>query len=236
MSRLFPISFVGLSLVVSVSVVHAEGLPALDPAGFPDAIVLSPGARYEGNPIGMYVITARNVMNNALIPNAFVEIEFSPGADAIVGWCADYGYPAPPQARGIITGVTDANGMASFEFYGGGCLDPTEYFGAAYEAQVRVNGLVGEEPFINSPDVVNESGMKATDTPPPAGLKRCDLVGGVPTAQVSLSDAVFHTRPIKLGLREPCTKYTPPFNGPVALADAVALTPYVKDGASCHCQ
>jgi hypothetical protein len=201
----------------------------------PDVIVLSPGTLYPGNPIGVYVITARNSAN-AVIPNAFVEVEVSPAADAIVGWCADFGNPSPPQARGTITGVTDANGMVSFEFYGGGCLAPDHFFGATYEAQVRINGIVVDEPFINSPDVVNAAGMKATDTPPPAGLKRCDLVGDVPSAQVSLSDAVFHTRPIKLGLKEACTKYTPPFSGPVALADAVAVTPYVKDGAFCHCQ
>ena len=61
-------------------------------------------------------------------------------------------------------------------------------------------------------------------------------VAGINVAQVSLSDAVFHTRPIKLGLREACTKFTPPFNGNVAVADAVFLTPYIKAGTKCDCQ
>ena len=57
-----------------------------------------------------------------------------------------------------------------------------------------------------------------------------------PEARVNLSDAVFHTMPIKLGLREPCTKFTPPFNGAVGVGDAVFLTPYVKAGRLCNCQ
>jgi hypothetical protein len=210
-------------------------IPNPDNSSVPDAIVVSPGVRYTGNPVGLYVITARSGAN-AVIPNAFVEIEFSPAADAIVGWCAEYGNPTPPQARGIITGTTDVNGVATFEFYGGACLAPDDFFGATFVAQVRVNGIVMDEPYLVSPDVVNSAGKKATDTPPPAGLKRCDLVSGIPSAQVSLSDAVFHTRPIKLGQIEPCTKFTPPFNAAVALADAVALTPYVKNSNFCHCQ
>jgi len=234
MSRLFRVSFVALSLLVCATGVFAN-IPNPDNSSVPDAIVLSPGVRYSGNPVGLFVLTARSGAN-AIIPNAFVEIEISPGADAIVGWCSDYGNPTPPQARNLITGTTDVNGVATFEFYGGACLAPDDFFGASFQAQVRVNGIVLDEPYIVSPDVVNSAGKKATDTPPPAGLKRCDIVSGFASAVVSLSDAVFHTRPIKLGQQEACSKFTPPFNGSVALADAVALTPYVKNSNLCKCQ
>jgi hypothetical protein len=246
MSRFYRVSLVTLSLLVCASAALAN-VPSPENSSVPDAIVLSPGIRYTGNPIGLYVLTARTGAN-AVIPNGFVEIEISPAADGIVAWCSDFGSPSPPQARGLITGTTDVNGVASFQFYGGGCLDPADFNGASYIAQVRVNGIVLEEPFINSPDVVNALGKKATDTPPPDGVKRCDqkcllhppftCPPGEFTmvSQVSLSDAVFHTRPIKLGQRELCSKFTPPFTASVALADAVALTPYVKNNNFCRCQ
>lgn len=246
MSRLFRISLVALSLLGCASAALAN-VPSAENSSVPDAIVLSPGPRFTSNPVGLYVLTARSGAN-AVIPNAFVEIEISPAADAIVGWCSDFGSPSPPQARGLITGTTDVNGVATFEFYGGGCLDPSAFNGPTYIAQVRVNGIVVEEPFINSPDAVNSAGKKATDSPPPEGAKRCDqkcllhppftCPPGEFTmvSQVSLSDAVFHTRPIKLGQLETCTKFTPPFNGLVQLADAVAVTPYVKNNNFCRCQ
>jgi hypothetical protein len=234
MSRLFRISFVALSLLVCATGVFAS-IPNPEASDVPDVIVLSPGVRYAGNSVGQYTIVARGA-NLAVIPNAQVEIEISPGADAIVGWCqAPYG-GVSGQTHPIIVGVTNVSGVASFEFYGGACLDPTDFFGASFIAQVRVNGIVMKEPTINSPDVVNSGGKKATDVPPPVGARRCDIVATFPSAQVSLSDAVFHTRPIKLGLKEFCTKFTPPFNAAVGLTDAVVLTPYIKNSNFCKCQ
>ena len=200
----------------------------------PDAIVLSPGSRYAGNPIGGFTVHVEGPLG----PTAgmFVEVEISADADVLVSWCKAPHGGASGQVHPILTGFTDANGNITFEMYGGGCLDPNDFFGATFIAQVRAEGIVLDEPFINSPDVVNEQGQKATDTPPTGGVKRCDLVNAVNIAQVSLSDAVYHTQPIKAGLREACTKFTPPFNGNVGVSDAVFLTPYVKNGNACNCQ
>ena len=51
-----------------------------------------------------------------------------------------------------------------------------------------------------------------------------------------LSDAIFHTPPIKLALAEPCSKFSLPFGDPVGLEDAVILTPYIKTGVTMACQ
>ena len=200
----------------------------------PDAIILSPGSRYPSNPIGGFTVHVE--CDRGPVEGSFVEVEISPDADVLVSWCKAPHGGSSGQVHPILTGFTDVNGNITFEMYGGGCLDPSEFFGATFIAQVRADGIVLDEPFINSPDVVNNQGKKATDTPPTGGLKRCDLVNDVSIAKVSLSDAVFHTQPIKLGLREACSKFTPPYNGTVGVSDAVFLTPYIKNGNICNCQ
>ena len=57
-----------------------------------------------------------------------------------------------------------------------------------------------DEPFITSPDAVNAQGKKATTDSTHPGVKRCDTQGLNQVAQVSLSDAVYHTAPIKRAL------------------------------------
>jgi hypothetical protein len=201
----------------------------------PDAMTLSPGSRYASNPIGGFVVHVEGPLGPK--QGSFVEVEISSDADVLVSWCrAPFGGTSG-QSHPILTGFTDANGNVSFEIYGGGCLAPNDFFGATYITQVRADGIVLDEPFINSPDAVDYQGRKATDSPPDGGTMRCDPgPEGVPVAAVTLSDAVFHTRAIKVGLRQACTKFTPPFNGLVGVSDAVFLTPYVKNGNFCKCQ
>ena len=201
----------------------------------PDVICLSPGTRYPSNPIGGFVVHLEGPQGPT--QGSFVELEISPDADLLISWCrAPFG-GAAGQSHPILTGFTDVNGNVKFEMYGGGCLNPHDYFGATFITQVRADGIVLDEPAINSPDVVDYQGHKATDRPPDGGTMRCDPgPEGTPVAAVGLSDAVFHTRPIKLGLREVCTKFTPPFNGAVGVSDAVFLTPYIKNGNFCQCQ
>jgi len=169
------------------------------------------------------------------VSGSFVEVEVSPDADAILSWCIGKSTPSPgypTQVHPLLSGFTDANGNVSFTYYGGGCLSHADFAGGSFVSQVRADGIVLDEPYVNSPDAVDASGKKATQGP----QRRCDIVSLVATAQVSLSDAVFHSRPIKLGLREPCTKFTPPFNAAVTVADATFLTPYIKLGRRCSCQ
>ena len=225
---------IGLLLLV---VVQRSVLAGQEPnlSNVPDALTLSPGLRYPSNPIGGFTVHVERSLGP--VQGSFVELEIASDADLLVSWCrAPFGGTAG-QSHPILTGFTDANGNVTFEVYGGGCLNPDDFYGATFIAQVRADGIVLDEPFINSPDAVDYLGRKATDTPPEGGALRCDPgAEGVSVAAVSLSDAVFHTRRIKLGLREKCTKFTPPFNGAVAVNDAVFLTPYVKNGNVCKCQ
>lgn len=200
----------------------------------PDAITLSPGSRYPANPIGGFTVHVEGPLGP--VDGSFVELEIASDADLLVSWCKAPHGGASGQVHPILTGFTDGNGNITFEVYGGGCLDPADYFGPTFIAQVRADGIVLDEPFINSPDVVNNQGKKATDAPPAGGLRRCDQANDVDMAQVSLSDAVYHTLPIKIARRESCTKFTPPFNGNVGVSDAVFLTPYIKNGNVCSCQ
>jgi hypothetical protein len=232
MFRLIRLSFVAL-LTISASRASAN-IPSPTLSSVPDAISLSPGTRFSTNPIGGYLVHVEGVLGP--ISGAFVEVEVSPDADLLVSWCIGNTKPSPgypTQVHPLLSGFTDANGDVSFQYYGGGCLTPSDFSGAAFIAQVRANGIVLDQPFINSPDAVDSFGKKPTDDP---AQRRCDLVAGISMAQVSLSDAVFHSRPIKLGLREPCTKFTPPFNGSVDISDATFLTGYIKLGRKCACQ
>ena len=232
MSRLIRLTFVAV-LEICASGASAN-IPSPTLSSIPDAITLSPGTRFTANPIGGFTAHVEGPLGP--VSGAFVEIEVSPEADALVSWCIGNTKPTPgfpTQVHPLLTGFTDANGNVSFTYYGGGCLDHTNFGGATFITQVRSDGIVLDEPFINSPDAVDAMGKKATDG---GGQRRCDTVNLIPTAQVSLSDAVFHSRPIKLGLREPCTKFTPPFNGAVSVADATFLTPYIKLGRKCSCQ
>jgi hypothetical protein len=231
MSRLIRLTFVAL-LTISASRASAN-IPSPTLSSVPDAITLSPGTRFSANPIGGYTVHIEGALGP--VSGAFVEVEVSPDADAILSWCIGNTKPSPgypTQVHPLLTGFTDANGNLSFQYFGGGCLSPSDFSGATFVAQVRADGIVIDEPFMNSPDAVDSMGKKATDD----SQRRCDLVSLVSTAQVSLADAVFHSRPIKLGLREACTKFTPPFNGTVSVADATFLTPYIKLGRKCVCQ
>ena len=232
MSRLIRVSFVALLAICATGA--SANIPSPTLSSVPDAIVLSPGARFAANPIGGFTVHVEGPLGP--VAGSFVEVEVSGDADVLVSWCKAPHGGGSGQVHPVLTGFTDANGNKTFEYFGGSCLDPGDFFGSTFIAQVRADGIVLDEPFINSPDAVNSQGKKATDTPPAGGAKRCDLVAGINIAQVSLSDAVFHTRPIKLGLREACTKFTPPFSGNVGVSDAVFLTPYIKNGTKCDCQ
>jgi hypothetical protein len=237
MSRLIRISFLALAIGVCATGAFAN-IPVPELSDVPDAIVLSPGVRYGGNPIGGFTVTVAGTLGP--VNGSFVEVEVSPDADVIVSWCAAPHGGGGGQAHPLLSGFTNASGVVSFQFFGGACLNPDDFFGATYIAQVRADGIPLDEPFITSPDAVNASGKKATTDSTHPGVKRCDTQGLNQVAQVSLSDAVYHTAPIKRALAVDqggrCTKFTPPFNSPVGVADAVFLTPYIKNANFCICQ
>ncbi len=221
MSRLIRVSILAVA-ALAIAVGSYANIP--DPAlsDVPGAITLSPGSQYSGNPIGTFLVHVEGQIG--AVNGSLVEVEISDDADVLIAWCA-----APfNQIHPLLTAFSDPNGDATFTFFGGGCIDPDEFFGATFIAQVRADGIVLGEPSMTSPDAVNSQGRTATDTE----ANNCESGD----TQVGLSDAVFHTRPIKLGLVEACTKYTPPFNAPVGLDDAVFVTPYIKNSNFCLCQ
>jgi hypothetical protein len=155
------------------------------------------------------------------VANAFIEIEFSPEADNLIAW-------APGQPHPIVSGIADAEGKFSFTIRGAGCVPKFFPGQITYTTQIRYNGIVINEVGINSPDVVNNAGKLPLDL----GHNICE--NGI--TQVSLSDAIFHTAPIKMGLVEECSRFTGPVTEPVTLADALFLTPYIKAGVVLTCQ
>ena len=156
------------------------------------------------------------------INGAFVEIEFGPEADALIAW-------APGQAHPVISGLTDSNGEVTFFIAGAGCVDDSRLNPLSFVAQIRIDGIVVAEPsVVNSPDAVDDQGMLPTDI----GTSICE--NGITV--VGLSDAVFHTTPIKNGLVEPCTRLTGDPSEPVTLEDAILITPYIKTGVIGSCQ
>lgn len=153
--------------------------------------------------------------------DAFVELAFSAEANDLIAW-------APGQTNPFFSGYTDAAGEVTFYIAGGGCIDPDRFSPQTYIVQLRINGVVFDELAVNSPDAVNTMGSLPTTL----GTDICE--NGA--TSVGLSDAVFHTGPVKNGAIEPCTRFTGPLNTPVTLADAVVITPYIKNGVVGACQ
>jgi hypothetical protein len=218
MSRSIRVGFLLLAAFALCASGAYANIPSPELSNIPDCLTLSPGPRVGGNPIGGFLCHVEGALGG--VNGSFVEVEVSPDADILVAWCQGQAHP-------IQQDFTDANGDVLFEWQGGGCVDPDEFFGNSFIVQVRADGIVLDEPAISSPDVVDSAGRTATDD----NYVLCE--GG--TTVVGLSDAVYHTRPIKLGLADKCTKFTPPFDDPVGLDDAVFVTPYIKASAFCVC-
>lgn len=181
----------------------------------PDQIVLTPDGSIP------FTISIHSCGTPPLpVIGAIVDIEFSPEADALIAW-------APGQPHPIVTGTTGADGTATFHIAGAGCVDWDRFTGPGYIAQVRGDDIILKEPYVTSPDVVNNEGLLPTQL----GTSICE--NGVTSA--GLSDAVFHTRAIGDALVEPCSKLTGNPADPVNLDDAVAITPYIRAGAAISC-
>ena len=221
MSRLIRVSILAVAALAIAAGSYAN-IPEAELSDVPSVITLSPGDLYGANPIGTFVVHVEGQIG--AVNGSLVEIEVSDDADVLIAWC---GSPFN-QIHPLLTAFSDPNGDATFTFFGGGCISYDDFFGATFIAQVRADGIVLGEPAMTSPDAVNSQGRIATDTE----ASNCESG----ETQVGLSDAVFHTGPIKLGLEEFCSKYTPPFDDPVGLDDAVFVTPYIKNSNFCVCQ
>ena len=199
---------------------RVEGGHPTPPCGIvPSVVTITPDGTAHFEVIAQYWDSSAD--SCLPISGAFVEIEFSPEADNLIAW-------APGQVHPIVSGIADAEGKISFTIRGAGCVPKFFPGQITYTTQIRQEGIVINELGVNSPDVVNDAGKL------PLELSHNICENG--TTQISLSDAIFHTAPIKLGLVEECSRFTGRISEPVTLADALFLTPYIKAGVVMTCQ
>ncbi len=185
-------------------------------------------------PDGSRPYTVVVILAQGPVAGAYVEVEFSPEATALVAWTV----PVPPGADipetgpgggFLFAGTTDANGEVSFHIAGAGCVAEKVGTVDPYIVQVRADNVVLAEPVVNSPDAVDADGV----LPEELDTSICDPVTS--STSVGLADALFHTAAIKQGLVEICTDFTDDGNPAVGLGDAGILTPYVRDGTAGSC-
>ena len=207
-----------LSMILVVGLIWsgpvAAQLPDLSCSDIPEAILISPDGSLS------YSVHIEEC-NFGVIVGSIVFIRFSPEADALIAW-------SPGQDHPEIQGITDSNGDVTFNIAGSGCVDFTRFASATLITQIKVDGIVFGEPMVVSPDAVNSAGLLPTEL----GTTICE--NGV--TSVGLSDAVFHTQPIALGLVEPCSKFTGSPDDPVDLGDAVIVTPFISNSTTGACE
>jgi hypothetical protein len=166
-------------------------------------VVVEPGGSLA------YRVTVVSV--NGPVPGAIVRLHLTSEGDGLLGWCTSQGHPD-------IDATTNGSGVATFNVAGGGCLNPAAL--SAPPVQVFANGVLLRQVGIVSGDAVDDSGKLPTQGwNPGVNLK------------VALSDAVFHTAPLKTGAYNFCTDINS--DGACNLTDAVILTPPIKTGHTC---
>jgi hypothetical protein len=180
-------------------------------AGIPADPSLSTVPNVLYNPNGGIPYTVTVMSNAGPIEGSLVRIIFSDEVDQQVCWC-------PGQTHPVIEGTTDANGEVTFFIAAGGCLDPADY--ATPPVQVFADGVLLAEVGAVSPDAVDDAALLPFQGWNPGGF-----------CNVSLTDAVFHTPPIKLGAYSFCTDFDS--DGAVTLDDAVLVTAPIKRSDSC---
>jgi hypothetical protein len=204
MGRWIQVLLAALVVGVATTGVSYAGVPNPSLSTVPN-IVISPNGAMET----MIVV----VGDQGAIDTAVVQIVVSTEAAGLICWCTG-------QTEPVITGTTNPSGEVSFFIAGGGCFDPAA---AASPPVVEVfaNGYFLKQVGIVSVDAVDGAGVLPTDP----GYS----TGGLCTA--GLSDATFHTGPLKNGIYSFCTDFDSDLD--CDLDDAVAITPGIKTGATC---
>ena len=158
-----------------------------------------------------YVVTV--VGASGPIDSALVQLVFSTEATNLICWCTG-------QTKPIVEKYTNASGVARFQIFGGGCLNPANVSNPP--VQVFANGILLKQVGIASVDPVDDAGKLPYQVGyNPAG-----------SCKSALSDATFITPPIKTGAANYCTDLDG--DGDTDLTDALMVTPSVKQGATCE--
>lgn len=187
----------------------------------PETLTLSVGEEFPGNPIGKYAVHIEGSIGP--IAGARVVVRFAEGADVALA-------PGQPDSA---EGFTNSSGDVTFHFEGSGCYTAECLGFPPATVSVYVDGELhaqGDVVVVNSPSPVDAAGLTRCE-----GGAKCDELNNESVGTVGVADAVWVTPAIKLGLIEPCAKFTPPYNDPVNLDDTVFITPYIKLGRTCGC-
>jgi len=166
-------------------------------------VVVEPGGQLA------YKVTVVSV--DGPVVGAIVRLHVTPEGEGLLGWCSGQGHPD-------IDATTNGSGVATFNVAGGGCLNPAAL--SAPPVQVFANGVLLRQVGVVSGDVVDDTGKLPTQGWNPG-----------PSLKVALSDAVYHTAPLKTGTFNFCTDVNS--DGVCNLTDAVILTPPIKAGHTC---
>jgi hypothetical protein len=157
-----------------------------------------------------YVVTV--VGASGPIDSALVQLVFSTEATNLICWCTG-------QTKPIVEKYTNASGVARFQIFGGGCLNPANVSNPP--VQVFANGILLKQVGIASVDPVDDAGKLPYQVGyNPAG-----------SCKSALSDATFITPAIKTGAANYCTDLDG--DGDTDLTDAILFTPAVKAGYIC---
>lgn len=223
MARFFRVSLLLAAAFMFVTTAAFANIPDPELSDVPEVLSIVPET--VGQPLETYTVTVVGQLGP--VNGAQVELQVNAVADALICWC-------PGQAHPVISGVSDAQGEVDFTVLGGGCVLRPDL--GVTVATVRADAVPLGNVEINSPDVVNGSGAKATDP----GYE-FDPIEPDPNAPeepavcvVSLADATFHSVPIVDGSSfEKCTNFGAPFDDVVSSGDAVSVTPYIVNSSTC---
>ena len=184
----------------------------------PDCVTLSPTGALA------YKVTI--IGTGGPVNASRIEIRFNVPGDTLTCWCSTVVDPGPVPVTHSFFANTNSSGEATFFLRGGGCIERNLAAipgNADYAGEVFADGVKFAEFGTVSPDAVDNAGRLPTST-----LSLWDPAGACATG---LSDAVQHTTPLSTAVYEWCTDLN--CDNAVGVADAVLLTPFLANAASC---
>ncbi len=233
MNRFFRVSALAAA-VLALAVPAVANIPDATLSVVPTFVTVAPDG-------GGAVVNVTVQVNGALggVGGAYVTIEFSEDATALIAWSDPVpgGADIPIQTcpTRIYAKAADGLGTAVFQIAGGGCVVEPAFVGTLYVSEIKADDIVLAQREVNSPDAVNGSGYLPTDDDPG---NPGNPIGPVCTSggmSVSLADAVFHAPAIKSGTYSKCSDLSAPYGGSIDLGDAGVITVYIKSGAGASC-
>jgi len=233
MNRFFRVSALAAA-VLALAVPAVANIPDAALSVVPTFVTIAPDG-------GGTTVNVTVQVNGALggVDGAWVTIEFSPDATALIAWSDPVpgGADVPIQTcpSRVYAKAANSSGTAVFHIAGGGCVVEPAYVGTIYVSEIKADDIVLAQREVNSPDAVNGSGYLPTDDDPANPGNPIGPVCDSGVMSVSLADAVFHAPVVKQGTYGKCSDLSAPYGGTIDLGDAGVITVYIKSGASAAC-